>query len=41
MKDLANFVGWLRNPAGHLKVIDTEPKAKEDNIHQLIPYLTL
>ncbi len=40
-EDLANFVGWLENPAGHLKVIDIQPKKAKERKHQLIPYLTL
>ena len=25
-EELANFVGWLRNPTGDVKVIDLQPK---------------
>lgn len=32
-EDLANFVGWLRNPTGDLKVIDLQPKRLKERRH--------
>lgn len=42
-EDLANFVGWLRNPAGHLKVIDIQPKKakrEETSVNSILNAVT-